>query len=113
MEFKSGLKSNISVSWINPNKEVKLVITGRSGILVFDDSKPWHEKLFLYSYDIKKSADHLININKSSMKFIEVIEEEPLKNECKHFIEVVNKNIQSLTDGYEGLKVVKVLSSKL
>jgi len=47
------------------------------------------------------------------MKFIQAIEEEPLKNECKHFIEVVNKNIQPLTDGYEGLKVVKVLSSKL
>jgi UDP-2-acetamido-3-amino-2,3-dideoxy-glucuronate N-acetyltransferase len=112
MEFKSGLKSNTSVSWINPNKEVKLVLTGRSGILVFDDTKSWHEKLFTYSYNIKKSNDHLININKSSIKFIEVIEEEPLKNECKHFIEVVNKNIKPLTDGSEGLKVIKVLSSK-
>ena len=112
MEFKSGLKSNISVSWINPNKEVKLVLTGSSGILVFDDTKSWHEKLFTYSYDLKKSTDHLININKSSIKFIQVIEEEPLKNECKHFIEVVNKNIQPLTDGSEGLKVIKVLSSK-
>ena len=112
MEFKSGLKSNISVSWINPNKEVKLVLTGSSGILVFDDTKSWHEKLFTCSYNIKKSNDHLININKSSIKFIEVVEEEPLKNECKHFIEVVNKNIQPLTDGSEGLKVVKVLSCK-
>jgi UDP-2-acetamido-3-amino-2,3-dideoxy-glucuronate N-acetyltransferase len=112
MEFKSGLKSNISVSWINPNKEVKLVLSGRSGILVFDDTKSWHEKLFTYSYDIKKSTNNLISINKSSIKFIEVIEEEPLKNECKHFIKVVNRNIQPLTDGSEGLKVVKVLSSK-
>jgi UDP-2-acetamido-3-amino-2,3-dideoxy-glucuronate N-acetyltransferase len=111
MEFQSGLKSNIFVSWINPNKEVKLVLTGSSAMLVFDDSKPWIEKLSFYSYDIKKSADNLININKSSIKFIKVIEEEPLKNECKHFIEVVNKNIHPLTDGSEGLKVIKVLSS--
>ena len=32
MEFPSGLKSNISVSWINPNKEAKLVLTGSSAM---------------------------------------------------------------------------------
>ena len=109
LEFPSGLKSNISVSWLNPNKEVKLVVTGSLAMLVFDDTKPWKEKLSLYSYDIKKS-DNLININKSSLKFIEVTEEEPLKNECKHFIEVLNLGIQPLTDWSEGQKIVEVLS---
>ena len=110
MEFPSGLKSNISVSWINPNKEVKLVITGNLAMLIFDDNKPWDEKLSLYSYDIKRT-DNLISINKSSLKFIEVPEEEPLKNECKHFIDVIKQNMQPLTDGNEGLEVVEVLSS--
>ena len=50
-------------------------------------------------------------MNKSSLKFIEVTEEEPLKNECKHFIKVIEQNIQPLTDGNEGLEVVEVLSS--
>jgi len=109
MEFPSGLKSNISVSWINPNKEVKLVVTGSLAMLIFDDTKPWDEKLSLYSYDIKRT-DNLISINKSSLKFIEVTEEEPLKNECKHFLELVNSDIQPLTDGYEGLEVIKILS---
>ena len=110
MEFPSGLKSNITVSWINPIKEVKLIVSGSSAILIFDDTKPWNEKLSLYSYDIKRT-DNLININKSSLKIINVTEEEPLKNECKHFIEVLNQNIQPLTDGSEGLKVLKVLST--
>ena len=110
IEFPSGLKSNISVSWINANKEVKLTVTGSSAMLIFDDLKPWEEKLSLCSYDIKKT-DNLININKSSLKFVEVLEEEPLKNECKHFIEVTKQNTQPLTDGNEGLEVVKVLSS--
>jgi len=109
MEFPSGLKSNISVSWINPIKEAKLVIIGSSGMLIFDDTKPWEEKLSLYSYDIKRT-DNLININKSSLKFVEVLEEEPLKNECKHFLELVKSDIQPLTDGYEGLEVTKILS---
>ena len=110
MEFPSGLKSNISVSWLNPNKEVKLVVTGSLAMLIFDDTKPLEEKLSLYSYDVKRT-NNLININKSSLKFVEVPEDEPLKNECKHFLELVNSDIQPLTDGNEGLEVVEVLSS--
>ena len=109
MEFPSGLKSNISVSWINPNKEVKLVVTGSLAMLIFDDTKPWKEKLSLYTYDIKRT-DNLIKINKSSLNFVKVPEEEPLKNECKHFIEVVNEDTYPLTDGFEGLKVTEILS---
>ena len=109
LEFPSGLKSNVSVSWVNPNKEVKLVVTGSLAMLIFDDTKPWEEKLSLYSYDIKRT-DNLISINKSSLKFIEAPEEEPLKNECKHFIEVLNLGIQPLTDWSEGQKIVEVLS---
>ena len=109
MEFPSGLKSNISVSWLNPNKEVKLIVTGSLAMLIFDDTKPWEEKLSLYSYDIKRT-DNLISINKSSLKFIEVPEEEPLKNECMHFLDVITQNVQSSTDGLEGQKVIEVLS---
>jgi len=110
MKFSSGLKSNISVSWINPNKEVKLVITGSSAMLVFDDTKSWEEKLSLCSYHTKRT-ENIIDINKSSLKFIDVPEEEPLKNECKHFIKVVEKNLKPSTDGYEGLNVINILET--
>ena len=39
-----------------------------------------------------------------------MIEDEPLKNECQHFIDVVGNNIKPLTNGHEGLKVLKVLT---
>ena len=110
MEFPSGLKSNISVSWINPNKEAKLVLTGSSAMLVFDDTKSWKEKLSLCSYHTKRT-ENIIDINKSSLKFIDVPKEEPLKNECKHFIKVVEKNLKPTTDGYEGLNVINVLET--
>jgi predicted dehydrogenase len=110
MEFKSGLKSHILVSWLNPFKEVKLVVCGKSAILVFDDTKPWNKKLALYPYEIEYSKE-LINLKKSDVKYLEVPEEEPLKNECQHFIDVVEKDIQPLTDGAEGLRVLKILSA--
>ena len=110
IEFKSGLKSHISLSWLNPYKEHKLVIIGKSAMLVFDDTKPWNEKLALHDYKVI-SSPNLINLNKSEVKYFSIPEEEPLKNECQHFIDVVEKDIQPLTNGVEGLRVLKVLSA--
>ena len=36
-------------------------------------------------------------------------QEEPLKIECQHFIDVIEKNIEPITGGCEGLNVVKIL----
>ena len=110
LEFKSGLKSHISVSWLHPYKEHKLVIVGQSAMLVFDDTKPWHEKLALYPFKVV-SSKNLINLQNSNVQYVKVTEEEPLKNECQHFIDVVEKDMQPLTDGAEGLRVLKVLSA--
>jgi UDP-2-acetamido-3-amino-2,3-dideoxy-glucuronate N-acetyltransferase len=110
LQFKSGLQSHISVSWLHPYKEHKLVVVGKFAMLVFDDTKLWHEKLAIYPYEVV-SSKNLINLQNSNVQYIKVMEEEPLKNECQHFIDVVEKNIRPLTDGVEGLRVLKVLSA--
>ncbi len=110
LQFKSGLQSHISVSWLHPYKEHKLVIVGQSAMLVFDDTKPWHEKMALYPFKVV-SSKNLINLQNNNVQYVKVNEEEPLKNECRHFIDVVEKDIQPLTDGAEGLRVLKVLSA--
>jgi UDP-2-acetamido-3-amino-2,3-dideoxy-glucuronate N-acetyltransferase len=110
LQFKSGLKSHISVSWLHPYKEHKLVIVGQSAMLVFDDTKTWHEKMALYPFKVF-SSKNLINLQNTNAQYVKVNEEEPLKRECQHFIDVVEKDIQPLTDGAEGLRVLKVLSA--
>jgi UDP-2-acetamido-3-amino-2,3-dideoxy-glucuronate N-acetyltransferase len=110
VKFKLGLKSHISVSWLNPYKENKLVVVGQSAMLVFDDTKPWREKLALHPFEVA-SSKNLINLQNSNIQYVKVMEEEPLKNECQHFIDVVEKNIQPITDGAEGFRVLKVLSA--
>ena len=109
MKFKSGIKSDIRVSWVNPLKEVKLVVTGESGMLVFDDTKTWNEKLAIYSYEIDELKE--LNLKKTKEEYIRVIEEEPLKNECQHFINVVEGTLKPFTGVFEGLKVLKVLTA--
>lgn len=110
MEFKAGLKAHISVSWLHPFKEQKLVVIGESSMLVFDDTKPWSEKLARYRH-VVRATDSLPSIEKAEIEYLEVPQSEPLKNECQHFMSVVAGNAPPLTDANEGLSVLKVLSA--
>jgi len=53
LEFASGLRAHIFVSWLHPFKEQKLVVVGNRKMAVFDDTQPWEEKLLLYSHQIR------------------------------------------------------------
>lgn len=110
MEFKSAIKAHFSVSWLHPFKEQKLVVVGQSGMAVFDDTKPWNEKLALYRH-IVQTTGGLPSLEKAEVEYLEVPQSEPLKNECQHFINVVSENAVPLTDGDEGLSVLTVLSA--
>lgn len=110
MEFASDLKAHVSVSWLHPYKEQKLVVVGRDAMIVFDDTRTWNEKLALYRHIVSSSGD-LPVLEKTEVEYLEVEQSEPLRNECKHFLDVVSGNVKPLTDGNEGLSVLKVLSA--
>jgi UDP-2-acetamido-3-amino-2,3-dideoxy-glucuronate N-acetyltransferase len=109
MEFKSGLKAHVFVSWLHPCKEQKLVVIGDKGMAVFDDTKPWGEKLAFYRHLVELSHG-LPMLEKTDVDYIDVQESEPLKNECLHFIDVVKSKASPATDGEEGLRVLSVLT---
>lgn len=110
MNFPSDLKAHISVSWLHPYKEQKLVVIGSSAMAVFDDTKPWKEKLAIYRHTIDLSGE-LKNMKKSEVEYLDIAQSEPLRDECQHFIDVIEKQVYPLTDGKEGLSVLKVLSA--
>jgi predicted dehydrogenase len=110
MAFTSGLKAHISVSWLHPYKEQKLVVIGELAMAVFDDTQPWEQKLALYRQNIDLTGE-VPNLGKSDVQYINVAQSEPLKNECQHFNDVVNGRLIPLTDGDEGLRVLNVLSA--
>lgn len=110
MEFNSGLKAHISVSWLHPYKEQKLVVVGKNAMAVFDDTKPWGEKLALYRHVVRSSGS-LPSLEKAEVEYVEVSQSEPLRNECQHFVDVVSGDIRPLTNGKEGLGVLNVLSA--
>lgn len=110
MEFPSGLKAHIHVSWLHPFKEQKLVVVGEKKMAVFDDTKPWNEKLTLFDHCIEWQNNMPVPV-KAEAQSVSLEESEPLKLECQHFLSCVATGKRPLTDGAEGLRVLEVLNA--
>ena len=106
--FASGVSAGMTASWVNPIKEHKLVVTGQTGSLLFDDTKPWPEKLTLFSDHITQVGE-LFVVERASPIHLPVKEKEPLKEEVAAFIEVCRTGQPALTNGDEGVAVQSVL----
>jgi UDP-2-acetamido-3-amino-2,3-dideoxy-glucuronate N-acetyltransferase len=107
IEFKNGVKSHIFVSWLHPFKEQKLVIVGSKAMAVFDDVS--QEKLFLYPHKIEWQNGKIPVAQKADYTVVPIDKSEPLKDELRHFVTCVQNRETPLTDGKEGLSVLKVL----
>lgn len=107
-QFNKGKAAHIFVSWLNPFKEQKLSIIGSKGMVVFDDQS--QEKLTLFKHKIgwKKEIPEAI---KDEGQVIKIGNEEPLKEEAKHFFKCIAKRKKPITDGTEGLEVLKILDA--
>ena len=111
LAFEGGVRAHIYVSWLNPFKEQKLTVVGSQGMVVFDDTRPWNEKLVIHRNYLKWAEGRNPTPNKSTGEFISVQELEPLKQECLHFIECCQSRTPPRTDGAEGLRVLQVLKA--
>ena len=103
---------NINVNWLNPYKEQKLSIIGEKGMILFDDTSIDNKLTYFPEY-INFSSD--LNsvpspIRKNGINIIINSTESPLLNECNHFIDCCKNRTKSITDGLEGLRVLKVLN---
>lgn len=108
LRFPSGLRAHIFVSWLHPFKEQKLVVVGEGKMAVFDDTLPWRDKLLLYPHEISWQG-HLPVPTKKGPERVSVAEAEPLRLECEQFLSCIESGKRPITDGLEGLQVLKVL----
>ncbi|NQV56189.1 MAG: Gfo/Idh/MocA family oxidoreductase [Rhodospirillales bacterium] len=109
MSFPSGQSAHVFVSWLHPFKEQRLVVVGEKGMLVFDDTQPWENKLVSYGHGIRW-VDGVPQPEKAEAESVLVAQDEPLKCEIRHFMDCVDHRTKPRTDGDEGVRVLKVLS---
>ena len=110
LEFPSGMRAHIFVSWLHPFKEQKLVVVGDRKMAVFDDTQSWEDKLLLYPHEIQWRNNIPVPA-KAEPERVEIPQEEPLQVECQHFLDCISQGKHPLTDGEEGLRVLKILNA--
>ena len=107
---------NVNVSWISPYKEQKLTVIGTKGILMFDDvnKKLIHIPEYVNYSKKDDKNDKNNNTNPVAIKNneinIEYSNESPLLKECQHFINCCSDRISPITNGEEGVRVLKLLT---
>ncbi len=110
LSFASGIKAHIFVSWLHPFKEQKLVVVGDKAMAVFDDTAPWEKKLLVYPHHVEWHGNMPLAV-KAEGEAVPVQPQEPLRNECAHFLECLVSRQPPRTDGAEGLRVLRVLNA--
>jgi predicted dehydrogenase/acetyltransferase-like isoleucine patch superfamily enzyme len=110
LAFPSGVNAHIFVSWLHPCKEQRLVVVGDAGMAVFDDGQPWPRKLLLYRHKILWREGQP-EPSRAEPEPVAVEESEPLRLECRHFLDCVRDGRKPRTDVAEGLAVLRVLAA--
>jgi UDP-2-acetamido-3-amino-2,3-dideoxy-glucuronate N-acetyltransferase len=109
MAFPSGVRAHIFVSWLHPYKEQKLIVIGGKKMALFDNVNS-QGKLYLYNHKIDW-VDRIPVPRPENAQILELEDEEPLKRECKHFLDCLMTRRVPKTDGMSGLSVLKILEA--
>jgi predicted dehydrogenase len=103
-----GLHAHVAASWLSPFKEQKLVVVGETGALVFDDVRPWPEKLMRRDQAVRLTDAGPVAAG-GEPRFVDLLAEPPLTREIRHFVECCQTRDAPLTGIDEGIRVQRVL----
>lgn len=114
LKFADKITANIQLSWLDPHKVRKLTIVGNKKMVAFDDMEPT-EKLKIYDKGAHKidydTYGEYISLRFGDIHIPRIIGGEPLREECQHFLDCIANRSAPLSDGVNGLQVLKVLDA--
>ncbi|MGH2804191.1 MAG: Gfo/Idh/MocA family protein [Thermoleophilaceae bacterium] len=112
LRFPSGLAAHMHLSWLDPHKERRFTVVGARKMATFDDME-LERKLTVYDKGFDESwSSYGEYIARSGDIFSpRVPNEEPLRVECRHFVDCVRAGGEPRSGGAAGLRVVRVLEA--
>ena len=123
LRWADGRMAHAHVSWLDPHKIRRFTVVGSKRMAMFDDMEP-SEKVKVYDKGVDTMADpggasegsfvdfaRAHTVRQGDIWIPKLDGAEPLKLECQHFVECVRSRATPLTDGRDGLTVVKVLAA--
>ena len=115
LKFADGRMAHIHVSWFDPHKIRKMTLVGAEKMATFDDMDP-AEKIRIYDKGVEAAGtvvgyEQSLSLRTGDILIPRTPGGEPLRAECLHFLECVEKGQAPRSDGRDGLRVVRVLDA--
>ena len=112
MRFHSGLIAHMHLSWLDPHKERRFTVVGSKRMATFDDME-LERKLTVYDkgFDEDYSSYGEYIARSGDVFSPRVSNEEPLRLECRHFLDCIRDGTEPRTGAESGLRVVRVLAA--
>jgi predicted dehydrogenase len=110
MRFHSGLIAHMHLSWLDPHKERRFTVVGSKRMATFDDME-LERKLSVYDkgFDEDYSSYGEYIARSGDVFSPRVSNEEPLRLECRHFLDCIRDGTEPRSGADSGLRVVRVL----
>jgi predicted dehydrogenase len=112
LRFPSGLVAHLHLSWLDPHKERRFTVVGSKRMATFDDME-LERKVTVYDkgFDQDFSSFGEYIQRSGDIWSPRISNEEPLRIECRHFLERVTDGAEPLSGAAAGVRVVRVLEA--
>ena len=120
LEYPGGVGAHLHLGWMDPRKIRQMTLVGAKKMLVYDDVSI-DARIQIYDKGVSKLDEYMRapetfaefqwEIRTGDVVIPQVKFVEPLQEECRHFVECIRTGTRPRTDGYSGLRVVRVLEA--
>jgi len=116
LHFGNNTMALIHVSWLDPNKRRLVTVVGDKKMAVYDDIEPL-EKIKIYDIGVEAPGypdsfgEFQYSYRYGDTYCPRLAQVEPLKAECRDFIDCIREGKRPKSDGRHGLEVVRVLKA--
>ncbi len=120
LEYPNGVGVHLHLGWLDPRKIRQMTLVGSRKMLVYDDVS-LDSRIQIYDKGVtnldtavaapESFAEFQYEIRTGNVVIPHIPYSEPLHEECKHFVQCVRTGARPRTDGWNGLRVVRVLQA--
>lgn len=112
LRFPSGRIAHMHLSWLDPHKERRFTVVGSQRMATFDDME-LDRKVMIYDKgfdpDFRNYGEYITR--SGDVMSPHVSNEEPLRLECRHFVECVRTGEEPRSGRASALRTVRVLEA--
>lgn len=112
--FPNNVMAHIHASWLEPCKVRRVTVVGSQKMVVYNDVSA-EEKIRIYDKGISipeqtdTYAEFQLSYRYGGISSPYIDWSEPLRLECSHFVDCIRTGARPRSDGWSGLRVVRIL----